>query len=967
MVSTRGAWVLRLCLIGIATAQGQTNPPAQGLPYVLDFGVGAFSTVPAGLAVWAGLNGATINSLSQAAASTPTQDGSVGSATSVQTTGGVYGFATGGNARLYIQTSSNSTSGACQFAIAVNTTARSSVSLSYDIEMISPQARTVGIVCQYRLGTSGVWSTLTASSGPNPFSGSTGPAGPVQITLPANAADRPVVQIRWATWRGTESGNSSGLAIDNISVTGAIAGNSLTVALNPASIAENAGTAATTATVTAASPVAADLPVTLSVSDLTEAAIDSANPVVIPAGGSTATFTIGAVDDDGLDGPQSVVVQASAPGTIAGTATLTVTDNEDALSPPAGFYAAAGNLSGASLKAALRIIAATGHRAYDYADTFNPLRAIHADPANSANVLTVYSGTSVPRNDVYRPDAGLDPNLTWSREHLWPVSFGIDPEGVNPGSTGGDAGRDYTDLFNLRPAINSVNSLRSNRIFDETGTSPSIPALAPLCSYDSDSWEPRATEKGDIARAMFYMAVRYDGTDALTLDLELANSPSTGAGRFAKLSTLLRWHDQDPVSLTERQQNQLIYSTYQKNRNPFVDHPEYVDRLWGTIHLDKSLAAVGEGGSGDAYTIILTSQPQADVTLQIAMAPAGYLTVNPSSITFTTSNWNVPRNINLSAPEDTIYEATTVVTLTHQVTTTDPYYATISPGAVLVTVADNDPLIAGASLPFQFGGPWSPLPTTGFLGEGLGSPYATSLGGDTATGSAKFDSSGDRLTIAFTAAPGVLSYRLKGNPASGTNTVGFFDVLQSADGESFSLLRTVIDAPNTDQAYSDVLASSSRYVAFFYRTKTAGNIQVDQVTITTASGHWDLWLDSYNLTGASRNPALDLDFDGLAALAEYALGRSPIAPDPAVPPPLWEKVPGFLRVTAVIRTGGAHLTVTVETTTDLTQPSSWTTAGVTRSLSTDQSNVPGGFERTVFAIADDGVAARFGRIVFELR
>jgi hypothetical protein len=228
------------------------------------------------------------------------------------------------------------------------------------------------------------------------------------------------------------------------------------------------------------------------------------------------------------------------------------------------------------------MIVATGHRQYAYSDTLAPLRAIHPDPANSANVITVYSGTPVGKNAVFRPDAGLDPDLTWSREHLWPVSYGLDPEGVEPGVTNGDAGPDYTDLFNLRPAIHTVNYQRGNRYFDETSGTPTIPPLAPLCRSDANSWEPADTEKGDLARAMFYMATRYDGSEPRTIDLEISDAPATTAGRFGRLATLLQWHQLDPVSPLERRQNQLIFTTYQKNRNPFVDHPEYVALIWGS-------------------------------------------------------------------------------------------------------------------------------------------------------------------------------------------------------------------------------------------------------------------------------------------------------------------------------------------------------------------------------------------------
>ena len=140
-----------------------------------------------------------------------------------------------------------------------------------------------------------------------------------------------------------------------------------------------------------------------------------------------------------------------------------------------------------------------------------------------------------------------------------------------------------------------------------------------------------------------------------------------------------------------------------------------------------------------------------------------------------------------------------------------------------------------ASLPLAFGGPWGTLPS-GFTGSGLGTPYTTDLGGDTGGSSAKLDTTGDSLTIQFSAAPGALSYNLRGNPSAGTATQGTFLVQNSADGVSFTTHRTIIDKNNTDTPYTDTLPSTSRYVRFLYQTKASGNIQLDKVALAAGSG-----------------------------------------------------------------------------------------------------------------------------------
>ncbi|NBU73276.1 MAG: hypothetical protein EBS53_17860, partial [Bacteroidetes bacterium] len=216
-----------LCFSGILllglfqNLSAQTAPTAQLLPFTVDFGSSTFTSLPAGVAVWNGLNGGSITTQTLAESSAPTGNATLTAATSAQTTGAAYGYAVGGDGKLYIQTSSNASNGVNQPVVAVVTTGASNITLSYTIDVISAQPRTIGVVAQYRVGTSGSWATLTATSGSNPFSqagGTTGLKTTVTATLPSAANNQSVVQIRWAIWRGTETGNSSGIAIDNISI-----------------------------------------------------------------------------------------------------------------------------------------------------------------------------------------------------------------------------------------------------------------------------------------------------------------------------------------------------------------------------------------------------------------------------------------------------------------------------------------------------------------------------------------------------------------------------------------------------------------------------------------------------------------------------------------------------------------------------------------------------------------------------
>ncbi len=254
---------------------------------------------------------------------------------------------------------------------------------------------------------------------------------------------------------------------------------------------------------------------------------------------------------------------------------ITLFANISAFSQPLNYYEAAQGKNGSDLKAALHEII-NNHRAYSYLGMWEMLGDADEDPENSSNVILVYTGRS--QNKSYRDrgdnfsDYGKDGypehNNTWNREHLWAKSHG------DFGTTTGIG----SDGHCLKPVDRSVNSSRSYLDFDNGGSAHSE---ATGCKYDSDSWEPRDEVKGDVARALFYMAVRYEGTNG-EKDLELVDEVNTFPDpEHGKLSTLLAWHEQDPVDDFERHRNNRIFA-WQKNRNPFIDHPEYANMIWAS-------------------------------------------------------------------------------------------------------------------------------------------------------------------------------------------------------------------------------------------------------------------------------------------------------------------------------------------------------------------------------------------------
>ena len=134
------------------------------------------------------------------------------------------------------------------------------------------------------------------------------------------------------------------------------------------------------------------------------------------------------------------------------------------------------------------------------------------------------------------------------------------------------------DVHHLRPTDVSVNSARGNKDFD-MGGSPVDEAEGNFT--DDDSFEPRDEVKGDVARMIMYMAVRYEGEDGAP-DLELNDQVDNGsAPAMGRQSVLLEWNAQDPPDDFEKNRNQVIFDQFQHNRNPFVDHPEWAADIWG--------------------------------------------------------------------------------------------------------------------------------------------------------------------------------------------------------------------------------------------------------------------------------------------------------------------------------------------------------------------------------------------------
>ena len=228
---------------------------------------------------------------------------------------------------------------------------------------------------------------------------------------------------------------------------------------------------------------------------------------------------------------------------------------------PTGYYDGTEGLYGDQLKAVLHDII-DGHDEPSYNDLRDYiLPESDEDPQNSDNVILLYTGRSQAKSTF---GGGIN---EWNREHVWAKSHG--DFGNNPPCG--------TDAHMIRPTDASVNADRGNKDFDEGGQQH---WEATGCYFTEYTWEPRDDVKGDVARMILYMDVRYEGDNG-ELDLTAVDAVNTSpAPEHGKLSTLLDWHEQDPPDAFEINRNNVVYS-YQQNRNPFIDHPDFVYDIWG--------------------------------------------------------------------------------------------------------------------------------------------------------------------------------------------------------------------------------------------------------------------------------------------------------------------------------------------------------------------------------------------------
>jgi len=256
---------------------------------------------------------------------------------------------------------------------------------------------------------------------------------------------------------------------------------------------------------------------------------------------------------------------------------------------PHGFYDSADGKTGADLKTALHEII-SGHNELSYSQLWEAFEK--TDKAPNGSVWEMFS-ECVFEFVANQCGQGGARNICdcFAREHSFPRSW-----------YGGDVMPMHSDLFHIFPIDAIINSQRGNRPYGEVGEINTIregglgrfgaPRVG-LGFYASSVFEPDDEYKGDVARAFFYMATRYENILEDWFENESARQMLDGtafpAFRDWALEMLIRWHENDPVSQKEIDRNNAVF-LLQNNRNPFIDNPNFVLSIWRNVPQNTNIS-----------------------------------------------------------------------------------------------------------------------------------------------------------------------------------------------------------------------------------------------------------------------------------------------------------------------------------------------------------------------------------------
>ena len=281
----------------------------------------------------------------------------------------------------------------------------------------------------------------------------------------------------------------------------------------------------------------------------------------------------------------------------------------------------------------------------------NHLQQADEDPSNKSNMIYFYTRDSVAKNA-----AG-----SWNREHVWPQSLsGTNPTTGNDNyGTGPGAG---SDLLHIRPTYNTPNSKRGSLKMADVNKQGAVEYNNMVYGYiDSNKFEPLDSVKGDVARIFMYVWTAYYKAYGGSMDIQRV---------IYNYDTLIKWHTMDKPDEMEGHRNDYAENSIQKNRNPFVDHPEYAWKIFGEKCSNEVLTECQEAYPGNGtglnktlVSIAITGEAtKKDYYAGESFKPAG-LTV---TATYDDDSTKVINNDNCSWTPNPLTEGTTSVTCTYK-------------------------------------------------------------------------------------------------------------------------------------------------------------------------------------------------------------------------------------------------------------------------------------------------------------
>ena len=347
-----------------------------------------------------------------------------------------------------------------------------------------------------------------------------------------------------------------------------------------------------TITFTTQTPVTNDLNFTYSLANSTFNSSDFSGSlsVLIPVGSSSLTKTITLTDDTINEGDETILLTIGAiPANfnyLINNVAFRVHDNDFVVQPwgtpvnptygivsstaTPGYYASLEGKSGAVLKQAIQDIIANPNlvREQNYGDAYDILKEADQNPENSSQVWLMY--VEQPRSKLDSQSGTSGAAGFWNREHIYCQSRGgfsdatsATPDGIDVWSTtnADDIAAGHSDVHHIRAEDSPENSLRSERNYGVDYNGP---------AGNQGSWH------GDVARAIFYMCIRYNGLNVVN-----GNPSENPDGFIGDLAILLTWNAADAADDFEMNRNNVV-QVWQKNRNPFIDYPNLADYIWGS-------------------------------------------------------------------------------------------------------------------------------------------------------------------------------------------------------------------------------------------------------------------------------------------------------------------------------------------------------------------------------------------------